>query len=278
LSAPSRSPSLPCWAALGPRAHPRRRARWSFRARPLGRQARQRPRRVVARPGPSHPPATSDPQAQTGLPARSAAERGRRLTPSATRPRSATGTLPYRSTHDLCGVACVQASAAVDGAARARGRPHGTRPTPAVKALPDRRGQGPRRADPGRDGRHRTDGRTPDGWTPDGADAGRADAGRADRPILDGRTRRPDTRGSDTGRLDTRTGRGTGPGGHPMVDRTGSGRYGGHLGLPDYGDALRRDTAQKLRRTAAAWGGQQRGQLRRRRPCRGLATAMPRPS
>jgi hypothetical protein len=39
-----------------------------------------------------------------------------------------------------------------------------------------------------------------------------------------------------------------------------------------------RDTAQKLRRVGAAWGGQQPGQLRRRRPCRGLATAATRPS
>jgi hypothetical protein len=41
----------------------------------------------------------------------------------------------------------------------------------------------------------------------------------------------------------------------------------------DHGDASDRDTAQKLRRVGAAWGGQQPGQLRRRRPCRGLATA-----
>jgi hypothetical protein len=36
-----------------------------------------------------------------------------------------------------------------------------------------------------------------------------------------------------------RTGRGTGPGGHQWWTRTGSGRCGGQLGLPDHGGALR---------------------------------------
>jgi hypothetical protein len=118
--------------------------------------------------------------------------------------------------------------------------------------------QGPRRADPGPDGRQRTDGRTPDGRTPDGRHqtAGQAGPGRRNQvtghPTVGHRTAGHPTVGHPTVGHPTvghrtaghrtaghRTGRGTGPGGHPMVDKDRSGRYGGHLGLPDHGDALR---------------------------------------
>jgi hypothetical protein len=92
------------------------------------------------------------------------------------------------------------------------GRPPGTRPTPAVQGLPDRR-------DPkGHGGLTRT------GWTPqDGrADTRRLNAGR--RHQTAGQAG-PGRRNQATGHpmvghrtAGHRTGRGTGPGGHPMVD------------------------------------------------------------
>jgi hypothetical protein len=48
LLAPSLEHPLHTWAALGPRAHPRRQARWPCRARPRRRQAPRQPRNVVA--------------------------------------------------------------------------------------------------------------------------------------------------------------------------------------------------------------------------------------
>jgi hypothetical protein len=132
LPAPSRSRTLPGWAALGPRAQPGRGARWSLRARPVGRQAPERPRSVVA------PPtqvsrwrrATTTPV----WPPWSVSGRARLLPQlERNRPRSATDPSPpgLRTTSAVSLASRV--SSAVDGAARARGRRPGTRPTPAVK-------------------------------------------------------------------------------------------------------------------------------------------------
>jgi hypothetical protein len=112
LPAPSLEHPLHTWAALGPRAHPRRQPRWSLRARPLGRQAPRQPRRVVAlqprwqprggfgnvalQPAPclAQSPATGRPLRRSGLPGRSAAA----SRPSTTRPRSAADAPPLAST------------------------------------------------------------------------------------------------------------------------------------------------------------------------------------
>jgi hypothetical protein len=185
-------------------------------------------------------------------------------------PRPATATLPDQSAHDLRSIACVQASAAVDGAARARGKPRRTQRTPAVKVLPDRRSQGPRRADRRWDGRADTS--RLDAGRPDTSrlDAGRPDTRRPDRPVPDGHP----TGGHRTAGHPT-AGRGTSLGGHPMVDKTAV-DYGGQLGLPGRGDAYDRDTAQKSGRRRVGWSAT--GTAPQETTRRGLTTAATRPS
>jgi hypothetical protein len=164
LPAPSRSRSLPGWAAVGPRGHPLPLSSLTLKANPFGasgsttttesgRASRPRAAAGDERPRPGWSPWSVSSRARP-------APQPERNPVQVRDPRAARSP---RSTHDLRSVACVQASSAVDGATRGPGRPHGTRSTPVVKAPAGPAcSQGPRRADPGRDRRHRTDGRTPD--------------------------------------------------------------------------------------------------------------------
>jgi hypothetical protein len=205
--APEPASSPPGWAALGPRGIPGRQAHGPSRRVHSGQPARQRPRRVVARPaqGSRRRRATQarvvslvgqQPSAAgASARARPAQVRDPRLPPlpdrsATTSAASPASKPPLPSTEPL-------------GYAASHAEPnHSSREGPA-----DRRFQGPRRADRRRDGRHRTDGRTTDGWTPDGrtpdgrTGRSRTDTRRADTGRLD--TRRLDARRADTGRLDT---------------------------------------------------------------------------
>jgi hypothetical protein len=140
LPAPSRSRSLPGWAALGPHGHPLPPSSLTLEANPLGasgstttteRGRASRPRSAAGdeRPRPGWSPWSVSSRARP-------APQPERNPVQLRDPRAARSP---RSTHDLRSVAYVQASAAVDRAARAPGRPHGTRSTPAVKAPAGRR-------------------------------------------------------------------------------------------------------------------------------------------
>jgi hypothetical protein len=211
LPAASQARSLPAWAALGPRAHPRRHLPWPLRGHPPGRQARRRPPRW-SRPQPedaSHAAAAATSRCRLHpCPPRSRPRRAGR-TPGlawlvAQRARAAAAArTPTRRTGSATDLPRTYATSSAAPASRpprpslepstAR-QPPGPPPVLVVRvARPPRPGPHRHRLRGG-DGRVRTDGWTPDGWTPHGW----TPDGRAPDPLDD------DPRCPDSGRLDSR--------------------------------------------------------------------------
>jgi hypothetical protein len=260
LPAPSLEHPLHTWAALGPHAHPRRQARWPFRARPPGApgstattesgrasrprgQPRDRHRNGASPPAPVRGSAASQARPRGGLASWSVSvERGRRP--------STAGQLRDRHLR-LADLTCGRPSQR-----RLRlGRLEPLTEPPGTTWNSTRSGRegaaarcGPhshRRADAGGAGRDRPDGRAPDGRTPD--------SGHQTGWTPDGRT--PDGLDDRIGRMDTE-----------WWTRTGGGRQSRHPGIPTAA------TTQLGRRLEArpgrgALGDQQPGQLGRQGHC-----------
>jgi hypothetical protein len=132
------------WAALGPHGHPGPPSSWAFEASPLGAAGSTTTTERSCASGPGQPPAASDP-GQGGLSLvgqqPSAAGASARAGPGpGPRPRLAASPTDRPTTSAASPTS--QAPTAVDGAARVRGKPRRTQPTPAVQVLPDRRSQG----------------------------------------------------------------------------------------------------------------------------------------
>jgi hypothetical protein len=148
LPVPCWERSLPAWAALGPRAHPHRPARWPCRAHPPGRPAPQRPPSVVAtqpktattrcvqEPGAAACSRALDAAASSGRPSRRSGLPGGQWS-SAVAARAEHHPARARPTSqpmpDPGSVARVQADSSRRPNRSGTGRPFGSRPVAAVK-------------------------------------------------------------------------------------------------------------------------------------------------
>jgi hypothetical protein len=269
LPAASQARSLPAWAALGPRAHPRRHLPWPLRGHPPGRQARRRPPRW-SRPQPEdashaaaaatsrcrlHPcPPRSRPRRALPTPGLAwlVAQRARAAAAARTPTRRTGSATDLPRTYATSGSgARVSASAtvarAVDGPA-ATGASTGSggqgRPATSTRSPPPPP-EGRRRTRPDR----RLDtGRLDTAWV----DTGRPSAGPAGRrPQVSGQR----TAGQpDPGRRDRM-------GGHRLLD-SGDRRRGVPAGRVDHGeDARALDGGWTLLWADAVWGEQSPGPL-----------------
>jgi hypothetical protein len=126
----ARAGQLTSWLGrAGAARHPGPPSSWAFEASPLGPAGSTTTTQSSCASGAGQPPAASDPGQGVSLvgqqPSAAAAAARARPGPG---PRPATGSLPDRSIRDLRSVACVQAPAAVDGAARVRSKSRRTQP------------------------------------------------------------------------------------------------------------------------------------------------------
>jgi hypothetical protein len=169
LQAASRGCPLPAWAALGPPAYPRRHLQWPLRGRPPGRQARRRPRTVVAHPAEDASHAAGAATSRCSL--LPCPPRGRRGPHPTRRPGSATDlplTTRCRQRRPRPGLLDRRSSRRRPGSHRGLTRSGGQgRPATSTWSPTPPPEHGRRRTRPDRRGQT-ADGWTPDGWTADG--------------------------------------------------------------------------------------------------------------